>query len=501
MADKNNLNKLTGIRRKEDFRLDGAHVEDPFNLSQLQDEIEKYSSITENITVKAFEPNKLHVKDKRKSNNIFQNYTMSADEVKIVYKSLINELAVKNNALMNQLEEIRLHEVYDEIGLLEKGTLPVQINDFSIERNKEVAIVFEKKTEFSDLMELARLVATREYVIRRRESTSFLSTFYSTHSFGHDISQYLHTYWPNVSLDVYTRSNVGMPSIIVKNCTQIHSMPLRAGTKLSIWIFARCCIGKIDPDLEPYSCLATTVRRYGMILPLRGSEARCKKCWSGADRLKFSRKSIETMKQEKSEDEDPLGTFGEDQFYLYITRFANKLKVGRARMARGVSRLLEQSCFDAIAFYPILSYANADSFEERVRKILKEQLGKLEQFGIEKVYGKAYTSDKLETIRQWQTGALKSNEELYQAIIHLLDNSELSRMLQLTNSKYVNLSDNWVFDSDVKLSNDAKEISYPFTMIEGYVRGIVGSLIFLDKGDFLDLEKLDGCLYRGGGFS
>ena len=500
VVDKVDLDKIQGIKKKEEFRLDGAQVEDPFDLSELENELQKHKQVINKFIVKEYESKQKRRPKKTKSQNDPPNDTMTSLEIKLAYKGVINELALKETSLMEQIKEVRLHEIYNESGISQKETLPVVITDFSVEKREDIKIIFETKGQFTNLMELARLIATREYVVKLREITSFVRTFYNTHPFEHNICQYLHTYWPNVSLDAYTSSNVGIPSLIIKNSTQIHNVPLQLGTKISLFVFARSCIGKINPDNDSYACSGVKVRRYGQFLPLDNGETRCRLCRSGIDRLKFSRKSIKTLTENSPEEDDPLGTFADDQYYLYITRLGNKLKVGRARISRGVSRLLEQSLFDALTIYPILSYDAADSFEEEVKNVLTAHITDLGNFGIDKVYGRALKADKVETIRQWQSGTLKPNQELYQAIVKFLLNSKVSKMLQLTNSKYINLSENWLIDNNLDL-NCSKGIRLYFTKIEGKVKGIAGSLVFLDNGDYLDLEKLDGCLFRGSGFS
>lgn len=502
IVDETDLGALEGMKKKEEFRLDGRQVEDPFDLSELENEIQKHLRIIRKLVIKKYEPNHPTYARKAKPRDDSVNNMMTSQEMRLAYKNLINELSLQDPSMIEQIKEIRFHEVYFESEVTQKEALPIEIADFYAENHKDIKIIFEAKGQFTDLMELARLVAMREYVTRRREKTSFVSTFYNAHQIGPDVSQFLHTYWPNVSLDAYTSSNVGIPSLIIKNSTEIQNVPLQLGTRVSLFIFARSCVGKIDADTDTYSCTSVKIRRYGMFLPLDGNENRCRQCRSDMDRLKFSRKAIKTLKENSIQDEedDPLGMFKDDQFYLYLTRFGNKLKVGRARMSRGVSRLLEQSCYDALAIYPILSYENADSFEEEVKSVLTQHIKDLSKFGIEKVYGRGVKADKIETIRLWQSRSLKPNLELYQVIVAFLLNSDVSKMLGLTNRKYLNLSENWLFDDNLDLSH-SKAINPHFRKIKGEIKGIAGSLVFLDDGDFLDLEKLDGCLFRGSGFT
>ncbi|MGI0017005.1 MAG: hypothetical protein ACREBU_26580, partial [Nitrososphaera sp.] len=82
IAEIRDLDRLTGIRKKEDFRLEGSHVEEPFDLSQLEDAIKKHTSLMKNITVKAFEPENRLPKKKGKSDDRFQSDIMTAVEIK-----------------------------------------------------------------------------------------------------------------------------------------------------------------------------------------------------------------------------------------------------------------------------------------------------------------------------------------------------------------------------------------------------------------------------------
>ena len=484
LVDEKKLTKLNEIKTKGVFEPQGTIMDDPFYLTKIEKEIEEYLSFVEKKVVLDF-PSK-------DGKRILMKKGEVDEAIKIIQAKLIyGDLTI----LPESVKEVHLR---DEIKFENQPTViednqSGKLTDYFI--NSNLKIVIEQAPNFSKIMELARLFSWKEYIIRRRKNPLFVKQFLENNK-EFKLSQYLRVSWPRSRIETYPNSYVGLPEIIVKQNQKASIIPLTLNQKISIFPFAKSCIGQFNQDSNLQICVRSKDSRCGLLLSPTNYEERCSRCRTAIDRLKFDSKSIAKLANE----EDPLEGYSDAFHYVYITKFSEKLKIGRARLSRGISRLIEQSCADALVIFPILSFKDADRLEHCILDYLKEKLENLREIGIEKVSDKGFMKDKIVMIENWCQNSIKSNENVYQKILEILkQNDELKTTLEVTNQRILDLKPNWHFDKKFDFTKSSNGPVY-WTKVEGEVKGIIGSLLFLEN-KIIDMEKMQGWLFTGEGFN
>lgn len=478
LVDENNLSKISGIKTKEDFQPEGSHF-DPFDLTEIENEISKYlPTITKKEIIQI-------------STDQFDLNPIKPTELEHAFKNIINKLIYEDISInTDDIREIRLHESYEETPqIIDTSSI---LDFFS---NAKIPRINEKKPHFSNIMNLARLLAWKEYLISRRRDKRITITYLKNNvdkKFPHLINNIK---WPYVRIEAFADSCVGYPELVTRVGRDIKNISIHTGMKISFFPFAKTCIGNFNTEDESHACLSKK-SPYGVVLSINSNEVRCKKCGIPADKLKFSRKGIETI---TVDDEDPLEMYDEEPHFIYVTRFAGNLKIGRSRLSRGISRLLEQSVADSLVIYPLVSYEQADKIESEIISCLKKHIQNLQKFGISKISDKAYFDDKIQMIKQWVLDGTIDNKELYQEVLKLLkEDTTLASLIDATDNRIINLTSNWQFDKNTDLSRINKIDSY-WNYVTGEINGIIGSLVFVGSS-ILNIEEFQGCLFKGDGF-
>lgn len=479
LVDEVNLPKIAHIRTKEDFQPAESHLQDPFDLTEIENELSKYLPL---ITKKAI----IQI-----TTDQFDLNPIKPSELEQAFKNIINKLVYEDISIgPNNVREIRLHESHDES--------PLMINTSSILdffSDARIPRINEKKPHFSEIMQLARLLVWKEYLVSRRRDRRITNTYLKNNP-DKKFLHFINIKWPYVRIEAFANSCVGYPEMIVRTGRDVNNISLHTGMNVSFFPFAKTCVGNFNADVDSNLCLSSKKSVYGAVLSVNSNDIRCKKCGIPADKLKFNRKGIDNL---TVDDQDPLEMYNEEPHFIYITRFAGNLKIGRSRLSRGITRLLEQSVSDSLIIYPILSYEQADKIESEIVNHLKKYVQNLQKFGIHSISDKARFDDKILMIKQWINEGTISNNDLYQEILKLIkENEALANILDVTDNRVINLTANWQFDKNTDLA-DMKKIDTYWNNITGKLNGIIGSLIFVGTS-IINMEEFQGCLFKGSGF-
>jgi hypothetical protein len=511
LVDSDNIDKIRALKKKEHFQtrvvssVRGLRdIEDPFDLSQIQQEITRYEPLIVkpiwralgvqlehggtndgSLTSKPIcKPLKAGKSTKQTERTAFISSCQS-----ILDEWLRSDLEIVGTGI----KEIRIHEPYDNNP--QPNSLDSVINLST--PAPATKIMYESKGSFSELVELARLIVWHRFLLLRRENLSFLRRYIRENR--HEVYKHLvQVRWPSTNLQVYANASAGDPEVVVKTGEGLVATRLSRGTRISMYPIAKCCVGVLSDGLDsPYECGRKGDRLpYGELLPLDGGEERCRGCTSDADRLKFGIKSALRVATDR---EAVLGKFTDDLHYVYLSLFGRRLKVGRARLSRGIARLIEQGAADALVIFPLTSYSQADAFEVEILAHLKSRIDELSKLEIDAVSDRAYTQDKLTLIVSRYNRSFETRGHIYEELLNVLRCSEsLGIKLSILQHRIISLLSNWTLPEDPEAFSKGQFKGY-LTQINGKVMGVIGSLLVVDRA-LVDLERLQGCIFRGGGF-
>lgn len=486
LIDESDLHFLEPLRAKNDFEPKGTHVIDPFDLTVINSEIEKFQPFIKNKKILQFPS-----KDSKR-------IMMKPEEINSAFTKMMDTLVHSDSRILpSHIKEVRLREQLETNSTVSPPDLKstnVRITDYFETNTFKICI--EKESRFSKIMELARLISWNEYLAERRKSRIFIEDYLKNQN-NLQISQFVKLSWPNIRLETYVDSQYVLPDVLVKKNHITRIIPLRIGNRISMVPIAKSCVGKINSEGELVDCLKSKDIRFGTLLSYTSIEDRCDKCRTAIDRIKFGKTAIKKLEDEG--EVDPLAGLNDALHYVYITRFANTIKVGRSRLTRGVSRLIEQGCLDAVVIHPILTYDEADKIEDDIYQHLKDNVDSLKSYEIHAVSKRGSVDDKLLMIKEWVTNKNFSNISLYHEIIRLIgENNLLVPLLYATNQNVIECKNTWRIDQSVEINKIVKLEPF-WNRIEGEIKGIIGSFLFFEKS-FIDLRNIQGWIFTGAGF-
>jgi Protein of unknown function (DUF2797) len=478
LVDAGNLTSLEKIHTKEFFQPDRNHLTDPFNLAPLTNEVLEISGlIKKTIWV-----------DLPGLSNKPKNVTR--EEFLSTFQSIIDQLESGDlEVLASGIKEIRIHNPF------ETEVKPEIIDLTGFMKLGDEKTITEKRGNFSPVTQLARLVAWHRYITSRRKVPEFVRTYMKS-SQQAGLKHLVRLGWPKVGVDEYANSFLGFPEVIVRNGGTPSETILSPEATVSLFPVAKCCIGPIESSNAHVGCLKSGNLPYGEVLSIDESEVRCYVCRSAIDRLKFGLKGARKASNDKKA---PVGKYSEDFHYVYVSLFGRRLKVGRARLSRGVTRIMEQGAADALVFYPLTSFEQADEFESELVQQLKAHKAELAAFNVEQAGDRAYVGDKIELLRQHYDIGFDDRNDLYKEVLRIINLSEsLEMKSKVLQTRVLSFLDNWRLPENSGFLR-ATELPAYWQRIEGKIEGSVGSMIVV-SGQLVDLEKLQGSVFRGEGF-
>jgi hypothetical protein len=350
----------------------------------------------------------------------------------------------------------------------------------------EFPVLFLRKEESQGILDLARMLARKEYLKFRRTSPAFVNRVVINNA--SKMPQFLRLMWISQRIETFADNFVGYPLLLVRRNGKVDTETIEPGeTSVSCVPVAKYCVGPGAGYDEPIApCLQATARSpYGP--PLGDGFEKCARCGKNdimSLLVKGTRKTrlLEYLEAGLAE-RIILGTYA-----IYATRFGNIVKIGRARETRVVSRLIEQSASDALVYYPIQSLETAATLENKLAAFLKGRLGNLE------VRTSVRSEAKVAHITEVSSQGIRYHD-LYDKINEIirLSTDPQIRHLTLIEHRVVTLTENWVLPRAFKVTQILGIV--PFERLQCKVTGYAGSLLITDNG-LLDWDRLNGYVVR-----
>lgn len=292
-----------------------------------------------------------------------------------------------------------------------------------------------------------------------------------------DVYQIIQHGWNRVSVADYCNNYIGNSFLIILNNNEYKRYEIEPGVNVNFLLINKFCIGphkNMDEYLEP--CLLKNKRKpFGKNMLKRGE--RCSKC--------DKENSISFLYKKKKYSIDKIddkiyGNIVLADYVIYISFYGPVIKVGRTLFSRSVNRLIEESAFDAITFYPIAGLQLATHLEKKMYSYLLENLGS--ELNIKEGVD---VKDKLLGIKHFN-----NNRENMNKIFNLLSESndpDIKLLLNI-NIKKINLKQNYYLYNDFYYDdNQTLELKY----INGKINGIIGGLVIIND-EIFDINKLIG---------
>jgi hypothetical protein len=316
-----------------------------------------------------------------------------------------------------------------------------------------------------------------------------------------NLKQVVRAIWQSPRIETYSDSFVGYPELLINNGSNSKKTTLTLGSNISFFPIARFCLGCTD-EIEDFrlqnpSCVQSSkIRPFGSIISKKGFE-RCKGCNEKSKHIDCIYKKPKCDgSQIRCKKEFFAGNICNGNFSVYISIFGDVLKIGRSILSRTIARLLEQSAYDALVFYPVNSLTFADFLENETKKYLRSKLRHLRPYGIHKVK-KSVTVDERFTHIKTAMAENKKNtrDHIYDKVKALLAESKHPHIQALMSSeqKRVKLERNWFLTSSLNLSKTVLVTDLQFKKIGGEINGIIGSFLFIN-GKAYSLKSIQGCV-------
>ena len=476
--DSDDEQNVASLKTKEDLFPDLNKLPE-FDLSQLENELIRYKKHVASYKVV----------DLKKPKSIDGTVSGTPERFLDGYLETINAILSSNLMILSEgIKNCYVHVPINRDGEI----ITVQKPLSSSHPVFKYPLVFQSKNNFNELMHLARLFATYEYLRRRRVLRRYVNSYVKNTT--HNLLHVTRILWKSPSVQHYANSFVGYPDIIVRTWTESKKIPLVPGQEMSIFPIARFCLGITD-ELKNESCIQSGNKRpFGTILTNKQFE-RCPSC---------RKKSIHIRclyQHPKCDGSQVLcgnnsfaGNVCNGNFSIYLSIFNDILKVGRCILSRTVGRLLEQSAFDGLIFYPINSIDAAHNIEREVATYLRGRVKHLNAYGINRVARTVKTEDRFEHVRLFSKKTRSNEREhAYNRIKQLLKRTSRPeiRSLFALESRKIDLAQNWFIDETLEIDQTELIKETQFKRIKGKIEGIVGSFLFVNKKAYA-LNNLQG---------
>lgn len=476
--DSDDEQNLTSIKTKEELFPD-PHKLPEFDLSQLENELIRYKKYI--VSYK--------VVNLKKPQNIDGTISEIPPRFLDGYLETINAILSSNLMILSeQIKNYYVHVPINEDGKI----IPVQKSLSSPHPVFKYPLVSQSKNNFNELMHLARLFATYEYLKKRRVVRRFANTYVTNTS--PNLLHITRIHWRSPNIQHYAGSFVGYPDIIVRTGAESKKTPLIPSQEVNIFPIARFCLGVTD-ELKNESCIQSSNKRpFGTILTNKKFE-RCPSCRGKSVHIRCL---YQNPKCDGSQvlcgNNGFAGNVCNGNFSVYLSIFNDILKVGRCILSRTIGRLLEQSAFDGLIFYPINSIDVAHNIEREVAVYLRKSVKHLNSYGINRVSRSVKTEDRFEHVKSIsKKNGINERDRAYERIKLLLRRSNRPeiRSLFTLESRKIDLAENWFVDGSLEIDQAELIKETQFKRIEGKIEGIVGSFLFMKKKAY-NLNSLQG---------
>ena len=470
---------LENIRTKEELQEDLEHKRNLFDLSRVENEINRFNDLVIKSRVI-----KLTKKDRKKAGDLL---FMLDGFLRAIQSAKSSDLRVT----FEGFERCFLH-----IPLNPEGKeLIVEDLDYFHHPLSKYRIKFQRKGEFDKILELARLFVWFENLNMVRRKRPFMNK-QIRRSLDFEFFQIHKLVWNTPPIESYPNSFVGYPRMVVKTQHDMKDILIHPNRYLDIFPISPACSG-LQRGLNVPRCVrASSKEPFGTILS-NGKFEKCKFCtehMKGA--LCLFQKPRCDGKEMICGDRAFVSQVCHADFCIYVTLYNDKVKVGRSIKSRIIGRLIEQCAFDGLVFYPVPWLPFADYLEEKLVNLLRDNISSFKAMEVSRITEKITSEERFKNIMLLYNNSDVQQEErdmIYDRMIEILNslgNPEATYLLSLEQRK-VNLKENWKVPDEINLDHNNFVQEFRFKRIKGNVTGVMGSFVSVNDKAY-DTTKMGG---------
>lgn len=470
---------LENIRTKEELLEDPEYMRNPFDLSKVENEINRFNDVV--IKSKVI---KLTKRDRKKAGN----------DLSLILEGFLKAIQSIRSADLYIASE-GFEKCYLHIPLDPKGKeLVVEDLDYFRHPLSRYKPKFQRKGEFDKILELARLCAWFENFNMVRRKRPFINKqIRQSHDF--EFFRVHKLVWNSPAIESYPNSFVGYPRMVVKTQHDMTGFLIRPNEYLDIFPISPACSG-VQRRLDAPECVrASSKEPFGTILSNRKFE-KCRFCMENVKgTLCLFQKPRCDGREMPCGDRTFVSQVCHADFCIYVTLYNNKVKVGRSIKSRIIGRLIEQCAFDGLVFYPVPSLPFADYLEEKLVSLLKDNISHFRVEEVTRITERITSEERFRNIPLlYKNVEVQENRNMtYDRILEVLnslDSPEATYLLSLEQRR-VNLSTNWRVTDGTNLDHNNLVDEFRFKRIKGNVAGVIGSFVLVNDKAY-DLTKMEG---------
>lgn len=181
-------------------------------------------------------------------------------------------------------------------------------------------------------------------------------------------------------------------------------------------------------------------------------------------------------------------------FGVYITRYCDSLKVGKALLCNIISRLLDQGANSALLLYPIPNIKTCYLVEHQLKDFLEKNVSVLGDFIKDATLCSPKTKTKIrDFLNNWDRDDTFLLENVLNLLLEKCDIFELNKTSKI-DKKICNFLPNYKKPP----FNEVREIIYPPNNIRGKIVGYRGNIAFLDGQKAVNIKLFQGYVMKGG---
>lgn len=343
-------------------------------------------------------------------------------------------------------------------------------------------------------VKIASFLAKAEYSLRRAKKCEFLMKRIALNP-SNSVYFYKISY-QREHPDDFDDNFVSFPELLLrKNGNSPYRQALKVDKSLlNFSPLAKCCKGvRENGRLKP--CISSSKESpYGSLV-FGGERCQaCKKMSKHAECLidKPSCNGLEVA----CKNTNFAGEICNGEFGLYVTRYCNVLKVGKALLCNLISRLLDQGVNSALLLYPILNISRVYKIEHLLKDYLQNHIDEVSHF----ISGVTLASPKSASkVQDFLTNWNRDDIELLNHTSQIIQKSDLivdGEKVEFTLlEKKIN-----TFLANYRRPpySEVNEILFPPSKVHGKIVGYRGSVIFMEDKKAVDMKRYQGYVIMGG---
>ncbi len=307
--------------------------------------------------------------------------------------------------------------------------------------------------------------------------------------------QVLRMSYPGPLPDDFSGYSVGIPTLAIRDVEgSLSYKELRHGTQIDYVPALRFCSGNQWEGASVPCSTKNNQSPFGSTISQHVRDERCPSCRKGKEYVDClsRRPSCDGLKVVCGNEEFAAFVCTR-AFGLYVTRFADTLKVGNAYLPNLIGRLLYQGANSALLLYPFIGIENAWLLEGQLAEFLSAHLSSIAPFGVERVQRTAPRGD--EKLSEFCGDWNRSDALVLESVQKIISSAGRTNPFARAETKIVSFLANYLQPSSFLLDrafNRKRLHLKPWVRSKGRVAGYRGSFLFLEGGNVLDAKMLRG---------